>query len=96
MEALGSLKEFIDIVVLAVFWIVIQPLKTTMSDLKDSINTLCEEIIVLRKQAADNRVEIAKLTESCKDAHHRLNELSNRVTNVEQKCQHCTCRPTGR
>lgn len=93
MEGFGSLRDFVDVVVLAIVWIVMQPLKTAMSDLKDSINTLCEEIIVLRRQAADNRVEIAKLTEDTKNANHRIRDLSDRLTNVEQKCQHCTCRP---
>lgn len=92
MNDAGNFADILDIVFLAVLWIVAQPLKTAIAALQSSIQDLAEEIKELRRRAADNRVEIAKISESVKDAHFRINELDKRVNEVEHKCERCICK----
>ena len=92
MADLGNFANIIDIVFLAVLWAVAQPLKTAIAALQSSIQELAEEIKELRRRASDNRVEIAKVTESVKDAHFRINEFERRLSDAEHKCERCTCK----
>ena len=88
---LDSLGGLVNLIAIPVVWVILQPLKPAMAALESSINNLAQEIVGLRQQASDNRAEIARIAESNKDAHFRVNNLEERIRSLEGKCHNCTC-----
>lgn len=83
--------DFVNFIILGLTWLIVQPLKAGLASLEASINNLATEISGLRQDTTNNRVDIATLKESLKDAHFRINEVSDDMKTMKNECKNCDC-----
>ena len=72
-----------------------EPKEEETKALRETVAELKEVVEILRDHAVDNKVDIAKVEENAKSAHKRLDGLSERLHEVEQRCVNCQCRSKG-
>ncbi|MBQ1182422.1 MAG: hypothetical protein IIX53_02005 [Phascolarctobacterium sp.] len=78
--------------VFVVNWLYNKPKDEQTKALRDTVVELKEVVETLRDYAVANKVEIAKIDESAKSSHKRLDDIVERLHEVEQRCVNCTCR----
>lgn len=83
---ISQFASLVNILILLVTYLIIQPLKASITNLTKSVDHLSA---VLDKTNADVGIlqqQVARLDTSDKSAHKRLNELSVRVDHIEDRC----------
>lgn len=103
MDLINILCMTTSVILFFVTCFVVKPLTTNIENIKDTmnanvdglnitINKLNDVVEILRNAATINRVEIAKIDESVKSAHKRLDVISNQIHELETRCMHCNCK----
>ena len=72
MPNVGNFGTLISLVVLGVTWMIVQPLKQSIVDLRVVVGELKDEVKVSRRELSDLRERLAKLEGSAASAHKRL------------------------
>ena len=92
MDIINLLSLSTSIILFVVTCFVVKPLTTSIESLKTAIAKLDDIVELLSTSASTNRVGIAKIDESWKSAHKRIDLIEERMHDVEKRCIGCTCR----
>lgn len=82
----------INLVLLCATYLILQPLKAQITSLVKSLDTNSEAIIKLREMLNDERIHVAKVDESVKFAHQRIDEHDLHIEEIRNRCMNCQCR----
>lgn len=72
-------------------WI-ISPLSTAIENLQKTVDALLNTIKEEQTKATNMQIEIAKVDQRARSAHNRIDEVSERLLLVENKCNNCACK----
>lgn len=89
---IGELGTIVNLALLGVTYLILQPLKAKISDLVKSLDTVSKAIIKLQELLNDERIHIAKVDESAKSAHKRLDDFEHKIEDIQNRCVNCKCR----
>lgn len=90
--SLSDFNTVVSLLVLVITWLIVQPLKASITALQASMEKLSSVLEQLRKNVAENNKETVRVCEIAKSAHKRLDLIDERLRNVENRCNHCTCK----
>ena len=89
---IGELGTIVNLALLGVTYLILQPLKAKISDLVKSLDTVSKAIIKLQELLNDERIHIAKVDEAAKSAHKRLDDFEHKIEDIQNRCVNCQCR----
>ena len=89
---IGELGTIINLALLGATYLILQPLKTQIASLVKSLDTASDAIIKLREMLNNERIHIAKVDESVKSAHKRLDDMEDDIKEIKNRCVNCKCR----
>ena len=79
MPDVGNFGTIISLVVLAVTYIIIQPLKQAIASLTKSMDKLTSVIETTQKEVNELRERLAKVESSAASAHKRIDHIEGKV-----------------
>lgn len=82
-----NLSNIISVLIFAITYLILQPLKVEIKNLSESIEKLSAN-------SQQNSLSLSKLEESVNSAHKRIKELRDDVTDVKNRCNNC-CNKRG-
>lgn len=85
----SDLNNVISILVLVITWLIVQPLKSSITALQVSVEKLGNVVEQLRKDVGENNEETVRVGEVAKSAHKRIDRIDARLAQVEGRCVHC-------
>ncbi len=89
---IGELGTIINLALLGATYLILQPLKSQIASLVKSLDTASAAITKLREMLNDERIHIAKVDESAKSAHKRLDDFEHKIEDIQNRCVNCQCR----
>lgn len=100
---IGILSACVGVAMFIVTWLYFKPVKTSIDSFKEALQTsiqglqktmekLADAVENLRKDSTATQIHVAELEQSVKSAHKRIDNLCERVHDMEQRCVNCTCR----
>lgn len=90
--SLSDFNTIVSLLVLAITWLIVQPLKTAIAGLQVSLDRMTAVIEETRRAIASNDEELAHHSEKIKTLFTRLEQVEDRLQRVETKCERCHCR----
>lgn len=82
----------VNLILLTATYLILQPLKAQITNLVKSLDVNSEAISKLREMLNDERIHVAKVDESVKSAHRRLDEHDHNIEEIRNRCVNCQCR----
>lgn len=77
-----NLSNIISVLIFAITYLILQPLKVEIKNLSESIEKLSAN-------SQQNSLSLSKLEESVNSAHKRIKELRDDVSDVKNRCNNC-------
>ncbi len=88
----GEFSTVINLALLVAVYLVLQPLKAQIENLTKSLDVMSGIISKLQELFSTERIHIAKVDESVKSAHLRVDELERKMEELQKRCIDCSCR----
>ena len=88
----GNLNTIVSLVVLFVTYLIVKPLQTSIDGLQSTMEKLAIAVDKLREDSTDTQIHVAEVEQNVKSAQKRIDNLCERMHEVEQRCVNCTCR----
>jgi len=89
---IGNLNTIVSLVVLGVTYLIVKPLQTSIDGLQSTMEKLADAVENLRKDSTATQIHVAEVEQNVKSAQKRIDNLCERMHEVEQRCVNCTCR----
>lgn len=89
---LGNLNSLLSLAVLVATYFIIKPLQVSIDGLQATMEKLTEKVDNLISDNTNTQVHIAEVEQIAKSAQKRLDGISDRLHEVEQRCVNCSCR----
>ena len=89
---IGNLNTIVSLVVLGVTYLIVKPLQTSIGGLQSTMEKLADAVENLRKDSTATQIHVAEVEQNVKSAQKRIDNLCERMHEVEQRCVNCTCR----
>lgn len=83
---LSNFNALVSLLVLIITWLIVQPLKISLTTLQISIDKLADTVERIRRDVETNNMETARVDEKAENALARIKTLENRFHNIENKC----------
>lgn len=82
--------KLVSFVILAVTWLIVQPLKTSIETLKDSVNGLARTMENIQSDNRELHLNQLDTHKDTKSNTRRIEDLEVEVKNMQQRCYYCT------
>lgn len=100
---ISDLSTLVSLLALLITWLIIQPLKTSISNLQTSIDTntntleksvnkLADVIEQTQQDVTRLRIKMGKHEEAIKHGLERIEALETRMQALESRCIECNCK----
>lgn len=82
-----DLSALVSLLILVITWLIVQPLKTSINNLRVSVDRLTAVVDENQHEINELRERVARVESSAKSAHSRLDDFQTRLAAAESSCQ---------